>query len=72
MEQLSQYHDELVAQTQGLEKAVENACRNILELVIPTDLPVAERIHRLATRFCEAKEEATRVQLDLNLQIAKI
>jgi len=71
-EQLSQQHDELVAQTQGLEQVVDKACQNVLELVVPADLPIAEQIHKLASGFHGAKEEATRVQLELNLQIVEL
>jgi len=49
-----------------------DAYRTIPELAIPTDLPVGERIHRLASGFREAKEEETRIQLDLNLQIVEL
>jgi len=51
---------------------VEEACHCVLELEIVTDLPVGLRIHRLASGFREAKEEATRIQLDLNLQNSEI
>jgi len=42
------------------------------ELSIPTDAPVEARIHWLAARVHEAYEEMTKVQLELNLQIAKL
>lgn len=51
---------------------VEEAFRHILELEIMTDLLVGVWIHKLASGFREAKEEATRVQMDLNLQITKL
>jgi len=46
---------------------VEEACHHVPELEIATDLPVGVKIHKLASGFCEAKEEAMRIQLDLNL-----
>ena len=72
MEQLNRQCDEIVVQTQGLAQAVDDAYRTVPELVVPTDLLVGERIHRLAGGFHEAKEEATRIQLDLNLEIVKL
>ena len=72
IEQLSLQHDEVLVQKQQLEKMVEEACRHVPKLEIVTDLPVRVRIHKLSSAFHEAKEEATRVQLDLNLQISKL
>jgi len=47
------------------------ACCRAPELKIAIDLPVDTRIHKLSSGFHEAKE-ATRIQLALNLQIAKL
>jgi len=51
---------------------VEEACRHIPELEIMIELLVGLRIDKLASGFHKEKEEATRVQLDLNLQITKL
>lgn len=61
-----------MAQNQQLEKNIEEACHYVPELEIVTDLPVGMWIHKLASGFREAKEEATRIQLDLNLQITEL
>jgi len=66
-EQLSLQCNEAVAQTRQLEQIVEEACRHVPELEIATELPVGMQIHKLASGFCKAMEEATRIQLDLNL-----
>ena len=67
IEQLSLHHDELLAQKQWLEQMVEEACCHVPELEIMTDLPIGVGIQKLASGFREAKEEATRIQLELNL-----
>jgi hypothetical protein len=69
---LSLQRDEAVAQNQQLEQIVGEACCRAPELEIAADLPVGIRIHKLASGFREAKEEATRIQLALNLQIAEL
>jgi len=51
---------------------VDDACKGILELAIPANLPAAKRIHKLVTGIHEAKEEMKKVQLELNLQIVKL
>lgn len=48
LEQLSLQHDNLVAQTQGLEQAMEEAYSSIPELAVPAALSPAEKIHQLA------------------------
>lgn len=55
-----------------MEQIVEEACFPALELEIATDLQFGVQIHRLASGFREAKEEAKRIQLDLNLQIVEL
>lgn len=72
MEQLSLQCDELVLQNQQLVLVIGDACQNIPELAIPADLPTEVWIHRLAARVDETREEMTKIQLDLNLQIAKL
>lgn len=67
MEQLILQHDELVSQNQHLEHMVDAACRCVPELAIPANLPTEVQIHRLATGVREAREETTKVQLELNL-----
>jgi len=56
----------------GLEQAIEDACRSVLELAMLEELPATKRIHRLAARVLKAWEETTKVQLELNLQIAML
>ena len=51
---------------------MEEACRYAPELEIVTYLPIRVQIHKLASGFREAKEEAMRIQLDLNLQIFEL
>jgi len=46
---------------------VDDAYRTIPKSAVPIDLLEGKKIHRLASGFREAKEEATRIQLDLNL-----
>ena len=46
---------------------IGNACRSIPELAIPLDVPEEVQIHRLITGVYEAREEMTKVQLELNL-----
>lgn len=72
LEQISLQHDNLVAHTQGLEHAMEEAYSSILELAMLMVLPTAEKIHQLAAGVRKAQEEATKVQLELNLQIAEL
>lgn len=49
LEQLNLQCDNLVAQNQGLEQAMEEAYSNILELAMPMALPTMENIHQLAS-----------------------
>lgn len=51
---------------------VEEACHWVEELEIVVDLSVGVSFHKLASGLCEEKEEAMRIQLDLNLQIVKL
>jgi len=51
---------------------VDDTCRSILELAILEDLLVKVQINRLATRVHKAREEMTKVQLELNLQIIEL
>lgn len=67
IKKLSLQCDEALVQNQHQEKIVEEACHRTPELEIATNLLVGVRIHKLASGFHEAKEEATRIQLDLNL-----
>ena len=53
-------------------QVIGNACRSVPELAIPTDLPVEVLIHMLVVGVHKAREEMTKVQLELNLQIAKL
>lgn len=39
---------------------------------MPVELPTTKRVHRLAVRVYEARDEMTKVQLELNLQIAEL
>jgi len=67
MEQLSLQRDDLVSQNQHLVQVVDDACQSVPELAILVDLLVEVWIHRLATGVHEAREETTKVQLELNL-----
>jgi len=51
---------------------VDDACQCIPELAIIVDLPVEVRIHSFSSGVRDAREETTKVQLELNLQIAKL
>jgi len=44
----------------------------VLELAIPAEAPTEARIQRLAVGVREVREEMAKVQLELNLQIAKL
>lgn len=55
-----------------MEKIVEEAFRHIPKLEISIDLPIGIQIQKLASGFCEAKDDAMRIQLDLNLQIVEL
>lgn len=44
----------------------------VLELAIQAEEPAEVRIWKLAAGMCKAKEEMAKVQLELNLQIAKL
>lgn len=48
------------------------ACNRAPDLEIAEDLPVGIRIHKLASGFHEAKDEATKIQVALNLQITEL
>lgn len=72
LEQLSLQCDNLVTQNQGLEQAMEEAYSSILELVVTATLPTTENIHQLETGVHKTQEEATKVQLELNVQIAEL
>jgi len=72
MEQLILQCDELVSQNQQLVHVIGNTYRSIPELAIPADVPAEVWIHRLVARVREAMEETTKVQLELNLQIAQL
>ena len=51
---------------------VDDAFHNVLELAIPADILVEVRIHKLVVGVREAREEMTKVQLELNLQIVEL
>lgn len=72
IKQLSLQQDKAVVQSQQLEQLVGEACSHAPELEIVAELPVGIRIHKLASGFREAKEEAVRIQLVLNMQIAEL
>jgi len=48
------------------------ACSKVLELLVPGELPIIDKIHYMAARFYMAQEEATRGQSQLNLKIAEL
>lgn len=51
---------------------VDDACRHIPEPAIAADLSVEVRIHSLETGVHEARDEMTKVQLELNLYITEL
>ena len=61
IEQLSLECDELVSQNQQLVQVIEDSCRSVPELAIPTDIPVEVRIHKLVAGVYKAMEEMTKV-----------
>lgn len=67
MEQLSLQRDKLLSQNQHLVQMIDDACQSIPKLAILADIPVEARIQRLAAGVYEAREEITKVQLELNL-----
>lgn len=55
-----------------MEQVVGEPCSHAPELEIAVDLPVGIRIHKLASGFHVVKEEAAKIQLELNLQIIEL
>lgn len=53
-------------------QTVDDACRRVPKLAIATDLLVEVQIHSLAIEVHDVREETTRVQLKLNLQITEL
>lgn len=51
---------------------MEEAYSSISELAMLAALPTVEKIHQLASGVHKAQEEAVKVQLELNLQIAEL
>lgn len=51
---------------------MEKACSSIQELAVLAALPTMEKIHQLATGVRRTQEEAAKVHLELNLQIAEL
>lgn len=72
MEQLILERDGVVLQNRQLVQLLDEACQRIPEMAILADTPIEARIHRLATGVHKAQEEMTKVQLELNLQIAEM
>lgn len=72
MEQLSLQRDEVVSQNRQLVQVLDEGCQSIPQLAILADTPAEAHIHRLAAGVHKAQEEMKKVQLDLNLQIAKL
>ena len=69
---MSLQRDEVVAQNIHIVQVVEEACKMVPELAIPTEESVKARVHNLAAGVCDEREEMARVQLELNLQIAEL
>lgn len=61
-----------MSQNQQLVNTVNNACRRIPELAITTNLPVEVRIHSFTSGVRDVREETTRMQLELNIQIVEL
>ncbi len=72
MEQISLQCDKVVSQNQQLVQVIYATCQSISELAITADIPVEERIDRLAEGVCEAQEKMRKVQLEMNLHIADL
>lgn len=72
MEQLSLQHDEVVSQNQQLVHVIDEACQSFPELAVIADILVEAPLHRLAAGVREVREEMTKVQLELNLQITEL
>ena len=53
-------------------QVLEEAYQMVPELAIPSDAPAEEHIHRLVAGVQNAREEMTKVQLELNLHIVKL
>ena len=51
---------------------LDDASRRVPELAIAVDLLVEAWIHSLVSGVCDLREETTRVQLELNLQIDEL
>lgn len=51
---------------------MEEACSSIPELVVPMELPTAEKIHQMAAVVRKTQEAAAKVQLEMNLQIIEL
>jgi len=66
IKQLCFWRDEVVTQKQQVEKLVAKACSSAQELEIAEEFPIKTQIHKLATRFWNAKEVAMWIQLDLS------
>ena len=62
----------MVLQNQQLVQVIDDACQSIQELAIPENMLAEARIHRVAVGVCEAREEMTKVQLELNIQIIEL
>jgi len=71
MEQLSLQHNEVVSHNWKMVEVLEEACQMVPKLAIPVDAPAEARIDRLVVGVCEAWEDMTKVQLELNLQMAE-
>ena len=72
IEHLSLHYDELVLQNLQLVQTVDDACQCVPELSIPANLPTEVCIHYLSSGFRNTREEISRVQLEINLQIVDL
>jgi len=55
-----------------VEQLVAKACSGAPELEIEVELPIRTRINKLSIGFHKVKEEVTRIQLELSLNIVEL
>lgn len=72
IEKLGLQHNGAMEQNKRIMQGVEEACRMVLELDIQVEESVEVHAIKLATGICGARAEMVRIQLELNLQIAKL
>lgn len=51
---------------------VAKACRTVLELHIPEEVPVEAKIQKLVAGVCDVQNEMSKIQFELNLKIIEL